>query len=406
MNNKLNTFSLSGLIVGPILGTGIIILPPMIYDIIGNYSLIEWIVISFLGFLFAFIFAKLTIMFKGKGGVASATEKALGDNYKLLTSFYLIFAVCFGPVAVLLIGVEYIGDYFLNFEQTFIALVVYVSVYILQLNKITFIGTIMLVSTSIISLILLISSVYILMEVETFTFELPSFNLKDIGYSFLLIFWAIVGWEIIGNYSEDVINNKTIQRAILLSSLAITSIYILVAMSICFGNFPKEDSESFQLIWIIRPIFQNYSELLLSIVTLLLSTSTLVMFIGGVARLMASLKLTRLSSKYLENGAPIGALSILAVIHISILFLFYMKIIDIAGLIAIADGFFIANAMIGLSTAIILFDNGFLKNSAYLLLFVFSCILLFSNIYILFIIVGLFIYTYKKQKHDCNTKMT
>jgi hypothetical protein len=41
----------------------------------------------------------------------------LGVKYQKLTAFYLISAVCFGPVAVLLIGVEFIKEYFVSLSS-------------------------------------------------------------------------------------------------------------------------------------------------------------------------------------------------------------------------------------------------------------------------------------------------
>ena len=54
--NKLNTLTLSGLIIGPILGSGLILLPPMLYYMVGDFSLIVWTIILSLGFVFALIF--------------------------------------------------------------------------------------------------------------------------------------------------------------------------------------------------------------------------------------------------------------------------------------------------------------------------------------------------------------
>jgi hypothetical protein len=45
MKRQLNTLTLFGLMIGPILGSGIILLPPMIYDMVGNLSLWVWLVI-------------------------------------------------------------------------------------------------------------------------------------------------------------------------------------------------------------------------------------------------------------------------------------------------------------------------------------------------------------------------
>ncbi|RLA72283.1 MAG: hypothetical protein DRG78_24045 [Epsilonproteobacteria bacterium] len=397
MNKKLNTFTLSGLIVGPVLGSGIILLPPLLYNSIQNYSLIVWLVICVFGFAFALVFGKLAVLFPGDGGVSLATKEALGKKYQLLTSFYLILAVFFGPVAVLLIGALFLEEYFINTNPALIAFGIYIFTYLLLLIRIDFLGKLMLVVTSLITLIFLFSSIYILFQVNEFVFTLPMFDLNEIGYSFLLVFWAIVGWEVIGNYSSDVKNTKTITRAVVFSAIMVSLVYILVASAICFGEFENKNSEVFKLVWLIEPIFQSYSNILLTIISLILCIGTLILFVGGVARLISSLNFTKYSSKHLSSGSPIGALNFLAFIHIITLTFVYFEVFDISNLVAFADGFFIANAIIGLVTAIILFENGFLKYSAYFLVVLFSTILLFSNLLILAIISILFLYTYLKK---------
>ena len=86
-NKKLNTFTLSGLIIGPILGSGLILLPPLLYNMIGNFSLVIWAAILSLGFVFALIFAKLAILYPGDGGVSLATKKQWVKNINYLHLF-------------------------------------------------------------------------------------------------------------------------------------------------------------------------------------------------------------------------------------------------------------------------------------------------------------------------------
>ncbi|MET1138754.1 amino acid permease, partial [Bacillus subtilis] len=50
-----------------------------------------------------------------------------------------------------------------------------------------------------------------------------TFQFTDFGRGLLLLFWALVGWEIVGNYSMEVKNRgKTIPRAVVISSLTVT----------------------------------------------------------------------------------------------------------------------------------------------------------------------------------------
>jgi len=385
------------------LGSGVILLPPLIYNMVENYSLFIWSLILILGFAFALIFGKLATMFPSEAGVSLATKEAMGKKYQLLTSFYLISAVFFGPVAVLLIAGDFIQSYFPNTDLVFLALGIYAITYALLLVKINFLGKLMLIVSSSVAVILLISSLYLLLQTQVFVFKLPEFDMQKIGYSFLLIFWSIVGWEVIGNYSNEVKDSKTLKQAVVASAVIVSTIYFLLASAICFANFPLKGVEPFKLVWLIEPIFGSYSYGVLAFMSSILCIGTLILFVGGVARLISSLSsaksnfITKRTSKHLKNGAPIGALNFLSFIYMITLYLVYVNALSLDNLVAFADGFFIANALIGLLTAVILFEKGFLKYSAYVLIVMFSSILLFSNIYILLTIVILFLFTYFKN---------
>jgi len=370
---------------------------------VGNYSLLVWISILILGFSFALIFGKLAILFPGEAGVSLATKEAMGEKYQNLTAFYLILAVFFGPVAVLLIAGDFIQSYFPYINLVFLALGIYVLTYALLLVKIDFLGKLMLVVSSTVAVIFLVSSINILLQTKSFIFELPYLDIDKIGYSFLLIFWSIVGWEVIGNYSNDVKDTSTLKKAVLFSAISVSSIYFLIALAVCFGEFPLKGVEPFKLVWLVEPLFGTYSNILLVSISLILCIGTLILFVGGVARLIAALSskkshfLLKKTAKHLKNGTPIGALNALSFIYMITLYLVYEKTLTLDNLVAFADGFFIANALIGLITAIILFENGFLKYSAYTLALFFMIILLFSNIYILLSILTLFMFTYNKK---------
>ena len=396
-SKKLNTFTLSGMIIGPILGSGVILLPPLLYNQIGNFSLIIWACILFLGFLFAIIFGKLAILYPGEAGVSLATKNAMGKKYQLLTSFYLICAVFFGPVAVLLIAADFIQVYFPKLSLVELSLFIYFVTYSLLLIKIDFLGKLMLIVSSIITVIFLISSIAVLLNTQHFAFSIPQINIEQFGYSFLLVFWAIVGWEVIGNYSNDVLHMKTLSNAVIVSATIVSLVYILIALAICLGDFPLKSTENFKLIWLIQPIFKGYSNIILSSISLILCVGTLILFVGGVARLISSLQFSSYTSKQSKNNLPVGALNTLSLIYMITLYLVYLEILTLDKLVAFADGFFIANAIIGLITAIMIFDKGFLRSSAFILALLFGVILLFSHIIILAIILLLFVMTYLKK---------
>ncbi|SMF23692.1 amino acid permease [Desulfovibrio gilichinskyi] len=105
---KLGPALFCGLIIGPILGSGIFILPPLVIEKAGQWAFPAWLAIILINAAFAYVLSWLSVMHPGESGVTKAVEKAFGARIKMLTSFYLIASVCIGPAAVLLTLGEYL----------------------------------------------------------------------------------------------------------------------------------------------------------------------------------------------------------------------------------------------------------------------------------------------------------
>lgn len=88
MKNKIGAFQLSGLMIGPILGSGIIILPPLAFNALGDASIWSWVVIMTLGALFAIMFSKIAVIYPGEGGMTIAVDQVFGKKMKIYAFFY------------------------------------------------------------------------------------------------------------------------------------------------------------------------------------------------------------------------------------------------------------------------------------------------------------------------------
>lgn len=401
---QLNEFTLAGLIVGPILGSGLVILPPLLYNEIGNYSLIIWSVLLGLGFLFALVFGKLSTLYPGEGGVSLATEAALGKSFRKLTSFYLICAVLFCPVVMALIAGDYLHALIPGLSVFVSAVCMLLLTYGLLLLKVEFLGKLMLVISSVIALIFVSSSMATLAGTVKTSLSFPEIAVPELGHSILIAFWAIVGWEVIGGYSKEVKSTACFMRGVVIGAIVVSMIYILVVAAICFGTFGG-DGQYFCAEQLIGMLFGRYSSGILSSVSILLCLGTLILFIGSISRLISSLKLTQYSSRHTHAGTPLGALNILTAINLGVLALVYFEVFTLKTLVAIADGFFLANAIIGLVSAIILFKKGALRCMAILLVPLFFCILCFSNPLVLIAIASLFVYTYISSRKQNKQQM-
>lgn len=385
---KMGPLLLSGLMIGPILGSGIIILPPLVYEIGGNWAFPAWCFVLLLGFFFAKIFGQLTILFPGDSGVTKAVEYAFGKEVKKLTAFYLIGAVLFGPVAVMLTAAKYLHW---NIPLAASACLITVLSSSLLLGRTAFVGKASLVLTSCAAMVLFCGSwITLIPEASAECFVLSEFSADSFGYCMLLLFWTIVGWEVVGNYSADVEKpEQTIMKAIHFSLTAIGVISLGVAAAV--QTEALETGEKIQTItFIITPVFGSFSFAMMAFLTCSLCVTTYVMFVGGVARLIAHMSheqsLPALLGYRLANGSPAVAICCLTLFFCATLGCVYLELVDLLDLVAFADGFFLANAILGLFAAVRLLQKRYLKCAAAGLAIVFLVILFHSSLVVLFII--------------------
>ncbi|AIK39311.1 amino acid permease family protein [Bacillus pseudomycoides] len=411
---KLGPVLLSGLIIGPILGSGIILLPPLIYKTTGDYAIIAWLLIMGIGFLFASLFGKLSILFPSESGVAHAVDQAFGPSMKQLTSIFFIIAGCLGPTAVLMTASQYIAALFSNFKVPlegigFLLMCLCVLILLLDISSI---GKISFVFSTAATVLLLSGGIGSIPHFRSEQLVQTSFSFGDFGYSILLLFWALVGWEIIGNYSMDVKNRKkTIPQAITISTLTVTVVCLVVAGATQWIVIPSSHQEDLRITAILATLFGEFAVPLIAFITTVLCMSTYLLVVGGVSRLIASeakyiKKLYTLSYRTKSN-VSIYSLLFLIGIHTIVFICLYNDFITVEQIVAIANAFFICNAICGIFAAYKLLPGLFNKILSLSLIACFLIILSFSSIWILIsigILVGFYGLQYFKNRPNTYEK--
>lgn len=383
-------FLLSGLMIGPILGSGIIILPPLVHSIAGNWAIVAWLLIVCTSFVFASIFSQLAVLYPGNAGVALAIEEAFGLRIKILTSFYLVGAVLFGPVAVMLTMTEYLHLSSTHAVFT-LAAAFTVGCSLLLLCQIQWVGKVALVLSTLAATTLFLGGLVTLLFHRTPELHFSSFSGPTFGYSLLLLFWTIVGWEVVGNYSADVrCPEKTIGRATRISAIVIGIVTLTVASAIQYIEPQLIAGNNLTVTSIITPLFGEVSAVIMATLTCALCITTYLLFVGGVARLISSLAtdghLPSTLALRTKSRAPVGAIVFLTTLHILVLSVVCLGYARVEDLVAIADGFFIANACIGLLAACKLLESKSVKGGAGALAVLFTVIFLQGDTMVILLI--------------------
>lgn len=347
---SIGTITLSGLIIGPILGSGIVLLPPLAYKLIGKWALPAWIIIMMLGIIFAYVFIFLSLKSPGNEGTALAVGNAFGDFFQELTSNFLTTAVCFGPTAVLITAASFLKNFslFSNMKVEMIAFGMEIICALILICGVKTLAKSTLILTGITAALLFCGSIYTLIFASNVYIPRTSFSFSKFGYTLLLLFWSIIGWEVIGNYIEDIKNpKKTLIKAMTISLIVIVSLYITIALSI-----QNVHANSHDILAIMTPLFGSFSLPLIIITASGLCMCTYLMIVGGISRMSAKRAANNKLPAYLayinKHGSPVNSILTLICIHFVVLSLTAANFLSLDKIVTCANVFFLSNAIIGL----------------------------------------------------------
>lgn len=384
MKKKLSAVSLSGLMVGPVLGSGIVVLPSMAYEALGSHAIYAWIMVMLLGLGFAYVFTRMSMMATTNEGVSLMIGEALGARFKELSANFLIAAVCFGPVAVIQTATGYVqgmlpADTLHPLVIGFLFMAVEV---LLLLSGIRVMGNVTLILSSLTAFILTLGGVYSLFAngVSALPAGLP--DMKTLGSTLLILFWAIIGWEVIGNYVEDVKNPRhTLMRAMKASVTVVMLVYFVVTYAL--QSSPRVlGGADISLNAIMTPLFGGIAPYLLGAVALALCYCTILMVLGAVTRQMAARaengRLPAFFSQKPGGRSPVKAILSLTLVHCAMIILIETNIVSMTFVVGIANTFFICNALLGLMGAFKSMKGAFLRTVIVVLMACLASLLLFS----------------------------
>lgn len=405
-NKNIGFFTLCGLIIGPILGSGIVLLPPIANKLVGDFAIFAWMIIMALGIVFAYVFIFLSLKSPGNEGVAIVVGSTLGPFWRELTANFLTTAVCFGPVAVVITAANFLKNFsFLSgIDTEIIAFCIVVGCAAILIGGVKTLGRFTLVLTGFTAVLLFFGSIYTLIFSSHIHLPQTPFSFSSFGYTLLLLFWAIVGWEVVGNYVEDINNpQKTLIKAMTISLAVIVVLYMTVALAMQSLN-----GEADSITAIMTPLFGTLALPIMGIIASGLCISTYLMVIGAVSRMSAARAIDKRLPFFLSryrNGSPVNAVITLAVIHSFSLVIMATGIINIGSFVICANVFFLSNAIIGLLAGFRLLDNIKLRAAIVMLITAFILLLLKASLWslaLLLVITLVSLYNFKKLNNGYN----
>jgi APA family basic amino acid/polyamine antiporter len=249
LQRKLNTFDVTSLVVGSIVGADIYIAAAIGARLVGPSSLVIWIIAAIVAAVIALSFAYCATIWPLVGGPYVYVKEVAGPFGGFTVGWALLLAEWFSLAVFPVAFVQYL-DALVPFHNSMIAIVLkgaFIAIVLLT-NLIgikaagKFNDALTVFKLAPLLLLIIAGLGYMSLNSETVSANFHPFvtgNLGDFGKALVLIFWAYAGFELSTLPADEIENpRKTISKAIITGMLVVASFYLLTNFVIV-GTVPQ-----------------------------------------------------------------------------------------------------------------------------------------------------------------------
>ena len=304
--HKLGVVHGAALYVGALIGPGVLLVPALAVQAAGAASIVAWALLLVLSAPLAITFAALGVRHPVAGGVSAYVRAGIGEGAAAITGGLFLCAVFLGAPAVALIGGLYVAD--LTGSGTVVAAVVGLGIFgaVLVANACG-----LRVSAR---LQLVVASILVAVIALATAVALPSRGGHNwtpfaphgwwaIGTAANILVWLFVGWEAVAQLAGDFRDpQRDLPRAMSLAFGIVTVLYVgLAAATIAVtanthSHVPLAD--------LIAVGFGHAGRDATAVLAVALTMGTMNVYLGGAAKLVASLAHEGALPRWLALGAP------------------------------------------------------------------------------------------------------
>jgi APA family basic amino acid/polyamine antiporter len=238
LTRQLNTFDVTSLVVGSIIGADIYVAAALGARLVGPFSLVIWCIAGIMAIVIALSFSYCATIMPKTGGPYAYVKATFGTFPGFLVGWALLLAEWFSLVVFPVAFVTYFLTLFPQLSQNMQILLKGVFVIIIFLTNTVgikraskFNDVLTIAKLSPLVLFIIIGAVFVVLKPEVVSSNLVPFLKGDIhnfGQALVLIFWAYAGFELSTLPADEIREpGKTLPRAIFMGMLIVMVFYII-----------------------------------------------------------------------------------------------------------------------------------------------------------------------------------
>jgi amino acid efflux transporter len=351
----------TALTVGAVLGSGVLVLPVLAAEMAGPASMISWILMGLLTVPLVTAMGQLAGRWPEAGGIAAYAQRAFGRRAGTITGWLFLGTVPIGAPVAALIGAGYIGAYFALSKGgiMLIAALMLAMAILFNYRGITLSGRVQLLVVSVIAVILLVIIASALPGVEKKAFiPFAPGGWAPVGAAMTVLFWAFVGWEMIGHLAEEFKNpGRDIQLSLGISLVVINLLYIMLAFVIVgTGAYLGEDRVA-ALAHMVYNSWGREAGAVVSVLGFIVCYGTIHTYVAGFSRLVYAQARQGDFPPFFSGLHPVfrtphRVLLSLGLVFALVMLAGYRHSLNLTVLIQLTSAIFIALYIIGMASAL------------------------------------------------------
>ena len=398
----------AALTTGAVLGAGILVLPAITAEMAGPASLLSWLLMGLFSLPMVITIGLMSSRYPDAGGMAAYVTRAFGPLAGNLTGLLILSAMPLGMPVTALVGAHYLGSLFTGSSGEIHAAAAGLLMLAILLNyrgiELSGRSQVLVVSTILFILSFTVISAAPSIKASAFV---PMFSKGwlAVGEAMTLLFFAFMGWEMIGHLAEEFKDPKRdLPLSLGLAFLFVNLLYFAVAVVTVGTEVYTTGNPVTAMITLISFRWGELAGLFVGILGFIVCYCPVHTFIAGFSRLVYSQAREGHFPKVLGRLHPhfqtphVALLSFIP-LFLLILGLSYFFSWDLKPLIGIPSATFLVVYILGMVSAARILTGNIKKSIAALSAVLSGFVLSFAGLFILFpaLVILIFSYKYRHQ---------
>ena len=345
--------------IGAVIGAGILVLPALAAEEAGPASLVSWALMGLFALPMLAAIAQMSSRFPNSGGVAAYAQQAFGPGMGRLAGFLIFTAVPIGVPPVALIGASYFNSLFgWGPDAAYItAAAMALLAAALNYRGVELSGRTQLCVVGAIVAVLLFVTFSSLGAVRAENFApFAPHGAGAAAHAMSLLFFAFLGWEMIGHLAEEFKNpRRDIPRSLGAAFVIVCAVYLALAFVIV-GSGVYRDGANTAMISLIRLRWGDAAASAVALLGFVICYCPLHTYTAGFSRLLYSQAREgffpkRLGALHPVYKTPHAALIFFTALNLALLFASWALSWNLKPLMGIPSATFLLVYAIGMFAA-------------------------------------------------------